>query len=175
MDFLGHVISHDGVGPNKDKIVALTRMPMPTDIKQFRSSIGGLSYYRKVPAQPGQTRPPDYDSSQKWSHVQLYSLHGRSSLRPPHIIRRSTDTCLSSLGHCYRQLFSTLRLHCDANTDVLGATLEQISLTALSALSSTLVKHHLLMSGTGPPWCSKPDASCGVSGAFATIYSACSS
>ena len=47
MDFLGHVTSHDGVRPNKDKIAALTRMPMPTDIKQFRSSLGGLSYYRE--------------------------------------------------------------------------------------------------------------------------------
>ena len=33
VDFLRHVISHDGVGPNKDKIVALTRIPMPMDIK----------------------------------------------------------------------------------------------------------------------------------------------
>ena len=46
VNVLGHVISHDGVGPNEDKIAALTRMPMPTDIKQFRSSLGGLSYLR---------------------------------------------------------------------------------------------------------------------------------
>ena len=44
VNVLGHVISHDGVGPNEDKIAALTHMPMPTDIKQLRSSLGGLSY-----------------------------------------------------------------------------------------------------------------------------------
>ena len=43
VDLLGHVISQDGVRPN-DKIVALSRMPMPRDIKQLRSLQGGLSY-----------------------------------------------------------------------------------------------------------------------------------
>ena len=47
VDFLGHAISSDGVRPNDDKIAALTRMLMPFDIKQFRSLLGGLSYYRK--------------------------------------------------------------------------------------------------------------------------------
>ena len=45
--FLGHVISADGVHPNDDRVAALTCMPMPTDIKQLRSLLGGLSYYRK--------------------------------------------------------------------------------------------------------------------------------
>ena len=33
VEFLGHVISADGVRPNDDRVAALTRMPMPTDIK----------------------------------------------------------------------------------------------------------------------------------------------
>ena len=47
VDFLGHVISADGVRPNDDRVAALTCMLMPTDIKQLRSLLGGLSYYRK--------------------------------------------------------------------------------------------------------------------------------
>ena len=47
VDFLGHIISKDGVRPNDDRVAALTRMPIPTDIKQLRSLLGGLSYYRK--------------------------------------------------------------------------------------------------------------------------------
>ena len=47
VDVLGHVISEDGVRPNDDKIAALAHMPMPRDIKQLRSLLGGLSYYRK--------------------------------------------------------------------------------------------------------------------------------
>ena len=47
ISLLGHVISADGVRPNDGLVAALTRMPMPTDIKQLRSLLGGLSYYRK--------------------------------------------------------------------------------------------------------------------------------
>ena len=58
VDFLGHVISADGVRPNDDRVAALTRMPMPTDIKQLRSLLGGLSYYRKfLPNMARRIRP----------------------------------------------------------------------------------------------------------------------
>ena len=33
VDFLGHIISADGVRANDDRVTALTRMPMPLDIK----------------------------------------------------------------------------------------------------------------------------------------------
>ncbi|CAB1109084.1 unnamed protein product [Ectocarpus sp. CCAP 1310/34] len=46
-NFLGHTISPDGVRPNGAKVSALTKMPMPRDVKQLRSLLGGLSYYRK--------------------------------------------------------------------------------------------------------------------------------
>ena len=58
VDFLGHVISADSVRPNDDRVVALTRMPMPTDIKQICSLLGGLSYYRKfLPNMARRIRP----------------------------------------------------------------------------------------------------------------------
>ena len=47
VDFLGRVILADGVRPDDDCVDALTRMPMPTDIRQLRSLLGGLRYYRK--------------------------------------------------------------------------------------------------------------------------------
>ena len=46
-DFLSHSISPAGVRPNAEKLSALTLMPMPRDLKQLRSLLGGLSYYRK--------------------------------------------------------------------------------------------------------------------------------
>ena len=36
------VISQHGVRPNEDIVAALSRMPMPADIKQLRSLLGGL-------------------------------------------------------------------------------------------------------------------------------------
>ena len=46
-NFLGHTISPAGVSPDGDKVRALTHMPYPTNVKQLRSLLGGLSYYRK--------------------------------------------------------------------------------------------------------------------------------
>ena len=46
-DFLGHSISPAGVGPSADKIYALNKMPMPRDLKQVCSLLGGVGYYRK--------------------------------------------------------------------------------------------------------------------------------
>ena len=61
VEFLEHIISQDGVRPNDDKIAALTCMPMPRDIKQLRSLLGGLSQYRNFcltwPSEYAQLRP----------------------------------------------------------------------------------------------------------------------
>ena len=46
-NFLGHTISPAGVSPDNEKVRALSQMPSPTNIKQLRSLLGGLSYYRK--------------------------------------------------------------------------------------------------------------------------------
>ncbi|CAB1108262.1 unnamed protein product [Ectocarpus sp. CCAP 1310/34] len=57
-DFLGHTISPDGVRLNGAKVSALTKMPMPRDVKQLRSLLGGLSYYRKfLPNMAKRIRP----------------------------------------------------------------------------------------------------------------------
>ena len=56
--FWVHVISADGVRPYDDRVAALTRMPMSTDIKQLRSLLGGLSYYRRfLPNMARRIRP----------------------------------------------------------------------------------------------------------------------
>ncbi|CAB1118552.1 unnamed protein product [Ectocarpus sp. CCAP 1310/34] len=57
-NFLGHTISPDGVRPNGAKVAALTKMPVPKDVKQLRSLLGGLSYYRKfLPNMATRIRP----------------------------------------------------------------------------------------------------------------------
>ena len=56
-DFLRHSISRAGVRPNAEKVSALTLMPMPRDLKQLRSLLGGLSCYRKfLPDMPKRIR-----------------------------------------------------------------------------------------------------------------------
>lgn len=47
VQFLGHQISADGIGPDPGKVAAVTEWPVPTSVKQLRSFLGFCSYYRK--------------------------------------------------------------------------------------------------------------------------------
>ena len=47
VEFLGHIISKDGVEPQWDKIEAIVNLPRPTTISEVRSFIGMATYYCK--------------------------------------------------------------------------------------------------------------------------------
>ena len=124
VDFLGHVISADGVRPNDDRVAALTRMPMPTDIKQLRSLLGGLSYYRKfLPNMAHHIRPItallkkgaafDFTSAMEDTVRALLS----ELAAPPILVFPDWDVVIDTSR--------PFRLHCDASTAGLGDTLEQ--------------------------------------------------
>ena len=110
VDFLEHVISQDGVRPNDDKIAALAQMPMPRDINNFAaysevSAVTG-SFYPTWPNACAQSRP--YSNKVPRS-TSLPSPYGSGRLRPTRRIRSPTNTHLSRLGRCYRQV-STISL-----------------------------------------------------------------
>ena len=124
VDFLGHVISADGVRPNDDRVAALTRMSMPTDIKQLRSLLGGLSYYRKfLPNMAHHIRPItalltkgaafDFTSTMEDTVRALLA----ELAAPPILVFPDWDAVIDTSR--------PFRLHCDASTAGLGATLEQ--------------------------------------------------
>ena len=124
VDFLGHIILADGVRPNDDRVAALTRMPMLTDTKQLRSLLGGLSYYRKfLPDMARYIRPItallkkgaafDFTSAMlNTIRALLTELAG-----PPILVFPDWDAVIDTSR--------PFRLHCDASTAGLGATLGQ--------------------------------------------------
>ena len=124
VDFLGHVISQDGVRPNDDKIAALARMPMSRDVKQLRSLLRGLNCYRKfLPNMAKRVRPI----------TSLLKKGATFSFTPP--MEAAVRALLAELAAPLILVFPDwdavigksrpFCLHCDASTDVLGATLEQ--------------------------------------------------
>ncbi|KAI4875091.1 hypothetical protein NFI96_025165 [Prochilodus magdalenae] len=47
LKFLGYKVSPDGILPDSDKIDAVLKFPVPTDVKQVRQFLGLTSYYRR--------------------------------------------------------------------------------------------------------------------------------
>lgn len=45
--FLGHVITPEGIKPNPDKIAAIQNFPIPKTVKEIRSFLGLVGYYRR--------------------------------------------------------------------------------------------------------------------------------
>ena len=110
--------------PNDDKIAALACTPMPRDIKQLRSLLGGLSYYRKF-----------LPNMAKRVHliIALLKKGATFSFTPP--TEEAVRALLAEFAAPpilifpdWDAVFDKSRpyhLHCDASTDGLGATLEQ--------------------------------------------------
>ena len=124
VEFLGHIISEDGVRPNDDKIAALTRLPMPRYIEQLRNLLGGLSYYRKfLPNMAKRVRPitvllkkgATFGFTPSMEEAVCALLAELAA--PPILVFPDWDAVIDKSR--------PFRLHCDASTDGLGATLEQ--------------------------------------------------
>ena len=45
--YLGHIVSADGVAPDPNKIEAVTTLPVPTNLKTLQSFLGFCGYYRR--------------------------------------------------------------------------------------------------------------------------------
>ena len=124
VDFWGHVILADGVRPNDARVAALARMPMPTDIKQLRSLVGGLSYYRKfLPNMAHHIRP--VTALLKKGAAFEFTSATEDTVRtllaelaaPSILVFPDRDAVIDTSR--------PFRFHFDASTAGLGATLEQ--------------------------------------------------
>ena len=47
VDYLGHVVTPDGVSPNPDNIQVAQQFPTPTNLKELRNFLGLANYYRR--------------------------------------------------------------------------------------------------------------------------------
>ena len=58
MEYLGHIVSHEGVKVNLNKIKAMREWPFPKNFKKLKGSLELTSYYRKFVKNYGQITTP---------------------------------------------------------------------------------------------------------------------
>ena len=81
VDYLGHVISADGIATDKTKQQAVLEWPTPTNVKTLRAFLGFANYYRRFVQGFAQRAAPLYDLLRKnvtfkWSAAVWSSLRG---------------------------------------------------------------------------------------------------
>jgi len=119
VDFPGYDISSDS--PIGHKVAALTRISMPSGIKQFRSLVGGLSYYCKCLRNFARRLHPAMDFLRK-DAIFVFTPDMERIVRELSTELAALPTLFFSNRDAVIENSRRFLLHCDANTDGLGAT-----------------------------------------------------
>ena len=118
VNYLGHVLSPQGIQPNPDKVKAIISFPTPSKLKQLRSFLGMIGYYRKFIRNFGVIAKVLYDLTKKdvpyvWSdecEKAFQELKGKMlsydvlvfpNFKKPFLL--ATDASISGLGACLSQ------------------------------------------------------------------------
>ena len=124
LEYLGHVVSSQGIKTNPKKITAIINWPQPKNITQVRSFLGFCNYYRKFIKGYTQIAKP------------LYQLiTGDNAKRKMNEIEW-TDKCEEAIGKlkeicsdtrilAYTDYNKCFKVHTDASEQLLGAVLYQ--------------------------------------------------
>ena len=116
VEFLGHRVTQHGVQPTEDKVRAVNRAPIPTNVAQLRSFLGLMNYYSRFLPNLSSTLAPLYlllqkSSSWFWGTEQQKAFESAKA-------QLSSDTLL--VYYCGDK---PLLLSCDASSYGLGAVL----------------------------------------------------
>lgn len=116
--FLGHVVSREGVRPDRSKVEAINRMAVPTDVKGIRRLLGSLNYYRRFVPDMAAHLVPLNNLLKKGSKVVV----------TPDIeekLRRCMDALMREPVLAFPDFAKTFTVTTDASEYALGAVLSQ--------------------------------------------------
>ena len=114
-NYLGFVISEEGIKPDEKKMEAIKSLPVPTCVREVRSFIGMCSYYIRFIPNFSQIAGPIIALTRKYAHFKWSDTHQRAfeysltavpllvypnSNKPYVLSTDSSDTCI---GACLTQ------------------------------------------------------------------------
>ena len=77
-NYLGFVISENGIKPDEKKVEAIKSVPVPTCVKEMRSFLGMCSYYRRFIPNFSQIAEPIISLTRKYAHFKWSDAHQRA-------------------------------------------------------------------------------------------------
>ena len=77
-NYLGFVISEDGIQPDQKKVEAIRGLPAPTCVREVRSFIGMCSYYRRFIQNFSQIAEPIVALTKKYAHFKWSDIHQKA-------------------------------------------------------------------------------------------------
>ena len=94
LDFLGYVVSANGISADPKKVAAVTEYPTPADLKALWAFLGLTSYYRRFVPSFSTVAQPLYSHTQECSFLVVQRVPGsfHTAEDPP-----DPSTCVSIL------------------------------------------------------------------------------
>ncbi|GBP23651.1 Retrovirus-related Pol polyprotein from transposon 17.6 [Eumeta japonica] len=116
--FLGHKLTPQGIRPTQDKIEAITKFPLPRTVKETKSFLGLIGYYRKFIPNMSKIIKPLTNLTKKADKFIITDEVKRA-------FKQSKDLLTNAPILSYPDYNSTFTLTTDASDKALGAVLSQ--------------------------------------------------
>ena len=127
INYLGHVVGHEGVTTDPKKIEAVTEWPRPNTVTEVRSFLGFVGYYKRF--------IPNFSKVAKPLNILLQNLEGTSNQKKKFKVQWGSEQqeafktlqrlCTEAPILAYAGFKAPFILHTDASSDGLGAALYQ--------------------------------------------------
>jgi len=119
VEYLGHVITPQGISPNNNWIVAISDFPIPTSVKEVRQFVGLASYYRRFIHGFAKVAQPLHSLTQKDVTFQWSSECDQA-------FQQLKTALVNSPVLAYPNFSKAFTLETDASIKGLGAILSQM-------------------------------------------------
>ena len=116
--YLGFILSHEGIAPNPSKIKLIQDYPVPTTVKQIRSFVGLMSYYRRYIHRFSNICSPLYDLLKKDIKFEWTEKTQKS-------FEELKQALLKNVILAHPDLSKDFVITCDASQNTVGHTLSQ--------------------------------------------------